>query len=155
MSKYDALGHFLRNQNTEYVPMTFREIEKVTGTKLPNSKRYPAWWSNNAWNNVMTKIWLEAGFRSEQVDIAGERLVFRRDAPRPRKMQESAAVFKHSPKDKAIGHPIIGALKDTFTIEPGWDLTKPALDAEELEGLDSAIEKTADLIDEGLRGGSR
>ena len=155
MSKYDALGRFLRNQNAERVSMSFREIEKVTGTKLPNSKQYPAWWSNNPWNSVMTKVWLEAGFRSEQVDIAGERLVFRRDAPQPRKMEESAAMFEPSPKGKVIDHPIIGSLKGTFTIGPGWDLTTPVLDAKELDGLDAGIDKTADLIDEGLRGGSR
>ncbi|HEX4027646.1 MAG TPA: hypothetical protein VHX18_08495 [Rhizomicrobium sp.] len=155
MSKYDALGRFLQNQNAEYVPMTFREIEKVTGTKLPNSKRYPAWWSNNAWNNVMTKVWLEAGFRSEQIDIAREKLVFRRDAHRPKKMEENAAMFAPSPKSKVNDHPIIGSLRGTFTIEPGWDLTTPVPDADELDGMDAAIDKTADLIDEGLRGDSR
>ena len=150
MSKYDALGRYLRNQKAGHVPMTFGEIERVTGTKLPNSKQYPAWWSNNAWNNVMTKVWLEAGYRSEQVDIEGERLVFRRDGPQPGKMQESAAMFEPSPKSKATGHPMVGALKGTFTIELGWDLTASALGAEELDELDAGIDKTADLIDRGI-----
>ena len=56
MSKYAPLGDFLRRQKTTFVPMTFAEIEKVVGTRLPNSQRYPAWWSNNPFNNVMTQV---------------------------------------------------------------------------------------------------
>lgn len=153
MSKYDALGSFLRSQGREHVPMTFREIERVTGTKLPNSKQYPAWWSNNTWNNVMTKVWLEAGYRTEQVDIAHERLVFRREVPQPRNLKEDGQMFEPARKDGVFQpHPIVGALKGTFTIEPGWDLTQPALDEDD---IDVAIEKTADLIDDGLNGGSQ
>jgi hypothetical protein len=155
MSKYDALGTFLRSQNMEQVPVTFSEIERVTGTKLPNSKQYPAWWSNNAWNNVMTKVWLEAGYRTEQVDIAGEKLIFRR-APQPRTMQEDAPMFKAASKAVFAGkHPIIGALKGSFTIESGWDVAKPALDGADLDAMEAGIEKTADLIDLGFHGGSR
>jgi hypothetical protein len=46
-------------------------------------------------------------------------------------------------------------MKGTFTIEPGWDLTKPALDEEELEEMEANLERTADLIAEGLSGKSR
>jgi len=45
---------------------------------------------------------------------------------------------------------MIGALKGTFTIEPGWDLNKPALDAEELEAMEANLDRTADLIARGL-----
>ena len=79
MGKYTRLGEFLRAQRSKEVPMTFSEIERVIGGKLPpNSPQYPAWWSNNPSNNVMTKVWLDAGFRTEQVDIEGRKLVFRR-----------------------------------------------------------------------------
>jgi hypothetical protein len=78
MSKYVNLGEYLRSQNNELVRMTFAEVERVIGHKLPRSARYPAWWTNNPSNNVMTKVWLEAGFKTEQVDIEGRKLVFRR-----------------------------------------------------------------------------
>lgn len=143
MSKYDALGDFLNKQITALVPMTFREIEKVTGRKLPNSKQYQAWWSNNPGNNVMTKVWLDAGYRTEQVDIAHERLVFRR-VERPG-MREGARAYQQDGSSES--HPAWGLLKGTFTIEPGWDVTKPALDGEVLE-----IDRTADLIDRGFEG---
>lgn len=147
MSKYDALGRFLREQHTDMVPMTFREIERVTGTKLPASKRYPAWWSNNAGNSVMTKIWLAAGFKSEQVDVTRERLVFRRDAAAPKGL---VRVSRKPPGGTNVPHPIVGALKGTFTIEPGWDLTQPALSGSERQALEWSADKTGDLIDSGF-----
>ncbi|MEA2936481.1 MAG: hypothetical protein QOD74_3127, partial [Variibacter sp.] len=59
--------------------MTFAEIERITGSKLPPKAQHQrAWWSNNPSNNVMTKVWLEAGYETERVDMAGRKLVFRR-----------------------------------------------------------------------------
>ena len=79
MSKYSALGDYLKGQPRDAVPMTFGEIEKIVGAKLPASAhKHRPWWSNNPDNSVMTKVWLDAGFQSEQVDIATRKLVFRR-----------------------------------------------------------------------------
>lgn len=135
MSKYDGLGRFLREQKSDVVPMTFADIERVTGAKLPNSKRYPAWWSNNAFNNVMTKIWLDAGFHTEQVDVEGKKLVFKRvAAKKPASgMAEEPREFKPTETDaekKPRRHPAFGALKGLLWIEPGYDLTQPTWDDE-------------------------
>jgi hypothetical protein len=120
MSKYDPLGTFLRAQSKEHVPMRFADIIKVVGHPLPPSARYPAWWSNNETNNVMTKVWLDAGFRTEQVDIAGQKLIFRRQ--KPAGISEEKRDFKSPP---ARGnHPLLGALKGY--IRTLSDLTKPA-----------------------------
>lgn len=116
MSKYDPLGAYLRRQRQSEVAMTFREIERVTGTKLPASAKYRAWWSNNDFNNVMTKVWLEAGFRTEQVDIASGRLVFRRVSPAPGAKEQPG-------RDR---HPLFGTLKGLSRVAPGTDLTAPA-----------------------------
>lgn len=157
MSKYDGLGRFLRQQKVDAVPMTFADVERVTGAKLPNSKRYPAWWSNNAWNNVMTKIWLDAGYRTEQVDTVAKKLVFKRVGVvgRPTGMEEGQRVFMPAEEKKIGRHPLIGALKGTFTIKPGWDLTRPALDPEELAEWEASLDRKADLIEKGLAGKSR
>src|ERR1041385_7087010 len=105
MGKYSRLGEFLRSQRTKEVPMTFAEIERVIGSKLPpNSPQYPAWWSNNPSNNVMTKVWLAAGFRTEQVDIKSRKVVFRRI-----EQHAPEASVPHAKKDGR--HPIFGALK--------------------------------------------
>jgi hypothetical protein len=121
MGKYTRLGEFLRAQRSKEVPMTFAEIERVIGGKLPpNSPQYPAWWSNNPLNNVMTKVWLSAGFRTEQVDVKSRKVVFRRI--------EEKAVEPSSipPAKKGERHPLFGALKGLAHVSPGVDLTEPA-----------------------------
>jgi len=125
MSKYAPLGDFLRKQKTALVPMTFQQIERIVGSKLPKSKRYPAWWSNNRWNNVMTQIWLDAGFESEQVDVTSGKLVFRkvRDAG-PNGSERGLA--NSDDGGGSEHHPLLGWLKGTVKIAPGVDLTEPA-----------------------------
>src|ERR1043166_767787 len=121
MGKYSRLGDFLKAQRTKEVPLTFAEIERIIGGKLPpNSPQYPAWWSNNPSNNVMTKIWLDAGFRTEQVDVKSQKIVFRR-------VEESRAETSAvRPARKGERHPLFGALKGLVRIPPGVDLTEPA-----------------------------
>jgi hypothetical protein len=129
MSKYDTLRAFLAGQRADRLPMTFTEIERVLGFKLPKSQTYPAWWSNNPSNNVMTRAWLAAGYKTEQVDIGGRKLVFHRDrtirqaATRPAGFAEEAPA---KPTAKSARHPIFGALKDATWVAPHADLTEPA-----------------------------
>jgi hypothetical protein len=122
MGKYEPLGTFLRNQRVQEVPLTFNEIEKITGAKLPpKAQHHRAWWSNNSSNNVMTKVWLEAGYESTRVDMSARKLVFRRVG------KASATAAKASlPAKKGERHPLFGALKDVTFIPPGVDLTEPA-----------------------------
>ena len=88
MSKYSALGEYLKRQRRDVVPMTFSEIERITGIKLPASAhKHRPWWSNNPDNSVLTKVWLDAGFESEQVDMEARKLVFRRVRGRSGKAQ--------------------------------------------------------------------
>jgi hypothetical protein len=126
MSKYEPLGEYLKNQGKELVPMTFAEIEKVTRTKLPASARYRAWWSNNDFNSVLTKVWLDAGFKSEQVDMERRKLVFRR---------VRAAKAAGEREEKPF-HPAWGAMQGMIRIMPGVDLTQPA-DPELADYLDA------------------
>jgi hypothetical protein len=123
MGKYDSLGAFLRSQKNASVRLTFSEVERIIGHRLPRSSRYPAWWSNNPSNNVMTKVWLEAGFKTEQVDIEARKLIFRRKG-------EDRTLGAQNPKSARSGtakdHPLYGALKGTVRIMPGTDLTEPA-----------------------------
>jgi len=120
MSKYQRLGDFLRAQNQERIPMSFTDIERVTKAKLPPSAhKYRPWWSNNPTNSVLTRVWLNAGYESEQVDMAGQRLVFRRVTNPPTEPSGSA------PPPSPI-HPAYGALKGLAKVAPGVDLTAPA-----------------------------
>ena len=126
MSKYDPLGAYLRAQKHALIPMTFREIEQLLHISLPRSKIYPAWWSNNPDNNPMTRQWLESGYKTEAVDIAGERLVFRRSDMSTATQQESAKPASEKEIRSSASHPIFGCMKGTVTIEGGYDLTQPA-----------------------------
>ena len=110
MSKYAPLTAFLRARPQRELRCSFREIEQELGFPLPPVARaHRAWWSNNASNNVMTKAWLKAGFRAEQVDMAGETLVFRRID----EMQPSPAPAKplETPLDDAA---LIGRILDVL-----------------------------------------
>lgn len=131
MSKYALLGRYLRDQAGEKVPMTFSQIERVLGARLPASAlRHRAWWSNNPENNVATREWLNAGYETAQVDIEGKRLVFQRVGPA--RIAEPLAPAWAGPRDTMTvsdapkNHPLFGALKGTVRIPPGVDLTEPA-----------------------------
>tara|TARA_R110002072_G_scaffold18076_3_gene68036 strand:- start:248 stop:787 length:540 start_codon:yes stop_codon:yes gene_type:complete len=81
MAKYTPLARVLSERSGHHWPTTFSELEAILGTRLPQSARlYPAWWSNNPSNNTMTRVWVDAGWKTENVDIAGERVTFRRVA---------------------------------------------------------------------------
>jgi hypothetical protein len=78
MGKYDPLASFLASQDTEEIRISFAEIERILEVPLPASKRYPAFWSNNPDNSRMTKAWIDAGWRTRDVDIPGEKVTFYR-----------------------------------------------------------------------------
>ena len=121
-SKYQPLTIHLRAQRGDQVRMSFSEIERVIGAKLPNSAdSHRAWWSNNPTNNVMTQAWLDAGFESEQVDLVGRKLVFRR-VRRAGPPKSPAAL---APRDPTSGKPaLFGWLRGTVAVT--GDLTEPA-----------------------------
>jgi hypothetical protein len=113
MSKYEPLGQFLKSLSRDFVPMTFREIEEILSAKLPPSKKYPAWWSNNPSNNVMTKYWLDAGYETESVDIERGKLVFRR---KPRTFKTQNDLPRKS---------IIGCMKGMVTLPLDFNPSEP------------------------------
>ena len=120
MGKYEPLLDFLRKQKVKELRMTFEQIEKVIGEKLPpKAQHHRAWWSNSPINNVMTRAWLDAGFRSEQVDMTGRKLVFRR--------AEKSPPSPRSPGRPATAdHPLFGWMKGTVSVPAGVDLAEPA-----------------------------
>ncbi|HET7848573.1 MAG TPA: hypothetical protein VFL51_05870 [Pseudolabrys sp.] len=116
MSKYTPLADYLKGQGRDSVPMTFAEIERVTGVKLPPSARkHRPWWSNNPHNSAMTRVWLDAGFESEQVDMQKRKLVFKR-VRKPKGEDAEEKPF----------HPLYGYMKGLIRVMPGVDLTQPA-----------------------------
>lgn len=83
MGVYWKLSEHLQAQRARVLSMTFADVEHVLGRRLPPSAlRYSAWWANNARGHSHSRAWLEAGWRTEQVDIDGKRLVFRQEQTR-------------------------------------------------------------------------
>ncbi|MEP7209557.1 MAG: hypothetical protein ABI740_01860 [Alphaproteobacteria bacterium] len=119
MSKYEPLTSFLNRAKKSVVELSFSEIEGIIGAKLPASAyEYPAFWSNNAEGHVNARAWIAAGFLSERVDIAAERIVFRRS---------DATVDGAS--NKATGEELLaavyGCMRGTVYIPEGIDIMEP------------------------------
>ena len=122
MGKYTPLKSFLLERHTDEVPMTFKEIETLIGGELPPvAFRHRAWWSNNASNNVMTRAWLEAGYKTEKVDMADEKLVF----VRAHSHEGQPPVPPRAAPAKGFLARLQERLAGTVTIPPGVDITAP------------------------------
>jgi hypothetical protein len=70
MSKYRPLKEFLLNCASDRWSANFSEIERILGFKLPASAwQYNAWWSNHLGRPVASHAWLEAGFKTQDVNL--------------------------------------------------------------------------------------
>ena len=114
MSKYEPLPQFLASARGTTHRLSFREIERILGFKLPKSAyQHEAWWSNNATGHSHAQAWLKVGWRTEAVDLVERKVTFQRSAAPPPVSQTA----KSDPW---------GCMAGTVTIMPGADLTEPA-----------------------------
>lgn len=167
VSKYDPLGAFLRQQTAREVPMTFADIERVTGVLLPEKSQHSrAWWSNNPSSSVMTAVWLDAGFETARVDMKARRVVFvRKVTARPEDvvthvtgMADEAVEYKDAPSQEKppTRHPAWGAMKGTFSILPRSAASSEPLfrggvySDEEWDEIEEQMQKDWDQIAEGM-----
>lgn len=79
--KYFPLHEFLQQQEKEQVILSFKKMEEILQTSLPQSAyKYQAWWGNTrSGTYVQSAAWLEAGFRVEYIQF-GEYVEFRKSA---------------------------------------------------------------------------
>lgn len=116
MSKYDPLSRFLERTQAGAQRLTFSKVEEILGFELPVSAyRYEAWWSNNETGHSHARSWIESGWRTESVDLAGRKVTFRRSAP-------------DAPTTPPERPDPWGCMAGTVTFMPGVDLTKPTGD---------------------------
>lgn len=122
MSKYEPLAKKLGSLPRDEWRTNFQALERLLGFPLPKAARtHRAWWSNNGSNNVMTKVWLSAGWRTEQVDMEGETLVFRKAKAMKATVSSRSARLTGTPPVS-----LFGALAGTVHVASGVDLTAPA-----------------------------
>jgi hypothetical protein len=122
MGKYEPLSTYLARQSSAELLLTFVDIERVIGAPLPPvARKHRAWWSNNPSNSVITRAWLDAGYRTAQVDMDLGKLVFRRQSDEP------TGQLKGSRHLRSIGllDRLRASLGGTVTVMPGVDLTAP------------------------------
>lgn len=85
--KYAPLyRHLLDTRREPEWRTTFGEVEAILGFRLPDSARlHRPWWSNPKKGNGHSHAlaWQAAGWRTREVDIEGETLVFERLAGAP------------------------------------------------------------------------
>jgi hypothetical protein len=116
MSKYEPLPQFLASVGGAARRMSFSEIERILGFKLPKSAyQHEAWWSNNATGHSHARAWLKFGWRTEAVDLAARKVTFQRSAAPP----SAGLSQKRDPW---------GCMAGTLTFMPGVDLTAPTGD---------------------------
>jgi hypothetical protein len=85
MGKYEPLAERLRREQEDIWATTFADVEKVLGFSLPTSARtYREWWANQRGaGHSQTKGWQDAGWQVGKVNLANERVTFRRVISRP------------------------------------------------------------------------
>jgi hypothetical protein len=151
--KYNLLKAHLAAQSADRISMSFAQVAIAARVKLPASAfRYAQWWENDPVHHVQAKAWIEAGYVTEQVDLAGQKLVFARAPRRARGVREMKQGFAHESSPGANHFPLFGWMKGTFTIEPGYDLTRPALDPEEMAEWEASLDRKADRYLRRLNG---
>lgn len=153
MGLYEPLERFLEQQQFSEIPMTFKDVEHVLGRALPQSAyKHRPWWANEAAGHSHAHAWLKAGYETAQVDMTARKLVFRRIAPKTGPanltapdsgLAEAGRNFAPPQPGTPRRSPLFGALKGTFTIQQGYDLTRPALDPDEWS--DTLAAKLADF----------
>ena len=117
MSKYEPLPQFLSSVGGTLHRMSFAEIERILGFKLPKSAyEHEAWWSNSATGHSHARSWIKSGWRTEAVDLSGRKVTFQR-------WREPTG-----PRDAEKRDPW-GCMAGTITIMAGADLTMPTGDA--------------------------
>ena len=82
LGKYQSLYAYLRGRFANRVVLTFREIEDVLGSSLPEAaRREPEWWGTPesvGATSEQSDAWRLASRRAE-VNFAAQRVVFDRD----------------------------------------------------------------------------
>lgn len=87
MGKYDPLRAHLEASTQALVKLTFAQIERILGAALPASaSKHQAWWANEEeGTHSHARAWLEAGYRTQALDLNARRVEFARVRPASRR----------------------------------------------------------------------
>lgn len=70
MSKYDPLMDFLDKCQDVEITLSYEEIEKIIGEKLPNTAyKKTEWWSNHDQTHTQSSAWSDVGYKTKNVRL--------------------------------------------------------------------------------------
>lgn len=132
--RYDSLSRYLGACVTRSVRLSFGDIERILGGGLPASaRRHQAWWSNTD-THSHAQSWMKRGWRTRDLDLAAESIMFEREGVTG--VSESpSAPFRHVSAarpdlvtfDRAKLNVAARRILDDYTSELGGDV-QAALD---------------------------
>lgn len=150
LMKYDALASFFATQRQQRLRLTFDQVARHAKAQLPRSAyEHPAWWANHGGRHVQAKAWLEAGYKTENVDLEAQVVEFVRAESPVRGVREMQKNYVQDPSPPHKVHPAYGALKGTFTIHD-WDVAEPAMDPQDYSEYEANLLRNMDVIAKGL-----
>ena len=77
-SKYETLTEYLQHSKNEFETMTYSELEKILGFRLPYSAyEHRPWWANSG--HIQAESWITAGWKVRTVNLGSQ--LFSKDFP--------------------------------------------------------------------------
>ena len=118
-SKYQQLYDHLRQQGRDEVSLTISEIEQLIENHLPATARTQrAWWSNRRKGAVQATAWVQAGYHAVEIDLANERITFRKPGKVYNVRRDGDIVLWDADLVKALRH-YMGLTQAEFARELG------------------------------------
>ncbi|HEX7005145.1 MAG TPA: hypothetical protein VF168_13250 [Trueperaceae bacterium] len=75
-SRYAGIAQYLKDQSGQTAEASFSQLEEAIGNSLPASaERHRAWWANTE-RNTQARVWMEEGWRVDQVDFDERKVTF-------------------------------------------------------------------------------
>lgn len=76
MPDYGRLSDYLRKRHPVAVTLSFAEVARIVGGLPKSAHRHNAWWSNTTTSHPHAQSWIGAGYRTRNVNIAGQSVEF-------------------------------------------------------------------------------
>lgn len=75
-AKYIGLTRYLRNDKRPRIILTFEEIEKIIGFKLPESAYiHQPFWANTSSHSI-SYSWMQVGYMARALDLKNKKITF-------------------------------------------------------------------------------
>lgn len=115
-SRYAKLALHLQEQTFDQVRLTFKEIEEIIASPLPQSAyEHRSWWANDSKSHVQSQQWLDAGWRVSAINMSEGAVKFVRA-----KEREAAYINFFSPLLNELRERATFEVRDDTLIGSNW-----------------------------------